>query len=85
MIQKGDIVQVRPDLEPWRTYDGVVYTNDIMPDHAGQKAIVTEVFIVNKEINIPCYRLQFPYEEKQSRWCWSEAMLLSIKFKISIY
>lgn len=60
MIQKGDIVQVRPDLEPWKTYDGIVYTNDMMPYYAGKKAIITEVFIVHKETDILCYRLQFP-------------------------
>ena len=85
MIKKGDIIKVRPDLEPWKTYDGVVYTNNIMPNYAGQKAIITEVFIVHKETDISCYRLQFYCEEKRSPWCWSEIMLLPNESKISIY
>ena len=66
MIQKGDIVQVRPDLEPWKTYDKVVYTNDQMTKYASQKAIVVETFIVHDETDVLCYRLRFLNENIQS-------------------
>lgn len=56
-----------------------------MPNYAGQKAIVIEVFIVHEETDISCYRLHFHCEKERSPWCWSEIMLLPTESKISIY